>query len=219
MNTQQKKKLAALNKLLNEVSQYIEEVTNFQTECNVLDKIVSDFNQLHPLPNLKAEIEDEHSEEGMEPDEYYFHSDFGPKAPGSHFFRSTLNLSEKKRKQYFDTLSNNKQFIINSMNQFEAFLFDNYNIELSSAKKRITENTNYTQKHFFIKECKYPICVYINLSNPSISFSLMSNKYDSNLVKEFKKSTLDSFYEKKAIESSLKEIIDVVNIKKKIKKI
>lgn len=215
----QKKKLDALNKLLNEITNAIDNVKTYEKENFFLDKLVKEFNILNPLPNLKAEIEDEYSEEGMEPNEYYYHSDFGPKAPSAHSNYQASKMSEKKRKNYYDTLAQNKKFMIDIIDKFEAFLFDNYNIELSSAKKRITENTIYVQKYFFIKQCQYPICASLHLSDPGISFSLINNKYNSDLVKEFKKSVLTAFYEKRQLESVFTDDKVLTNKKTKTIKI
>jgi hypothetical protein len=215
----QKKKLLALNKLLSEITEAIKHVNEYEQENLFLDKIVKEFNQAHPLPNLKAIIEDKHSEEGMQPDEYYYYSDFGKNAPSTYALRSARQMSEKKQEKYNQTLQSNKNFIIESISKFEQFLLDNYTVELSSSKKKIVESFSGTKRHFFVKQCKYPICVYITLSNPSISFSLINDLYDSDLVKEFKKSFLVSFYEKKVIESSMKDLDTESTIKRKTQKI
>lgn len=215
----QKKKLDALNKTLLEITQAIENVKYIEKQNIILDDIMTKFTAMYSIPNFKPIIEDKHSMEGWEANEYYYHGDFGKNAPDRHNLHNKMRYqSVKKREAYLNKYKENKDFMLNMMKNFAEFLENNYTIELASKPKKIIDTSHQAQQFFIIKELGLPLSVYSNLNSPSIGFTLI-DKYDSDLVKEFKKSFLVSFYEKKIIESSLQETEPQTAGKRKVQKI
>ena len=188
----QKKKLEALNETLVELMATIEKVKLFDQSNLVLDEIMTSLNKIHPMPNLKAVIENNHKDnlKRWEPTEYCYKSHFGKNAPTKNPSNKTLfSIPYEKRATYFKKYETNRAFVIDTITQLNTLLENEYTIELTSKPKRITEATEYIDIFYFLKELNFPLRFSITLEVLQMNFSLV-DKYNHHVVKEFKKSFL-----------------------------